>query len=480
MKITYKHLLAGIIFLLFTAVQFGDLAAQNRYDALRYSLKYPGQDPSSLALPGASASSYQGSGSYVFNPATMALNKTGIFNGGLDIRRVSETVDYKNTTSDPNDQQIGISHFNFTYSFPTSQGSFIIGGGYHQLADFNRTSAANAYNQNSSIADHFNNENFYYDLAFNTYTVDYVDTTSQETVPFVRLANFDGIQQDVSVTERGKLGEWSAYVATEFQKDLFIGASIGLPSGSYEYERTFLETDTREIYEIRDMLSEDEISADISGFIGRLGVAYKLNELLQFGVSYTFQSTLEIEEEYTSSISTEFDTPDDDGNYTYSDELDGSVNYKITRPSRAVVGFTVTPNKKISISGTAEHVDYTSIDMDELDTRIEIDEKTLIEEEFMGVFNLMGGIEYSLSPEFSIKGGYALYPSARDDIDTGRQFISGGLSYGLWSDARFNLGIQYGTWKDERNLYNSPYSGSEIMSEEARRLRIMAGASLGF
>ena len=169
MNITYKSLLGVVVLVLFAGGWFGDLQAQNRYDALRYSLKYPGQDPTSLALPGASASSYQGSGSYIFNPATMALNKNSIFNGGLDIRRVSETVDYRGTSSEPSDQQIGISHFNFTYSFPTSRGSFIIGGGYHQLADFNRTSAANVYNPASSITDEFNKpDNFYNDLAFNT------------------------------------------------------------------------------------------------------------------------------------------------------------------------------------------------------------------------------------------------------------------------------------------------------------------------
>ena len=118
--------------------------------------------------------------------------------------------------------------------------------------------------------------------------------------------------------------------------------------------------------------------------------------------------------------------------------------------------------------------------MDELDTRIEIDEKRLIEEEFESVINLMGGIEYAFSPAFSIQGGYGLYPSPRANFDAGRQFISGGLSYGLWSDSRFNLGVQYGTWNDRLNLYDSPYTSGEPMQQEVRRLRIMAGASFGF
>lgn len=471
--------------LLFVAVLVGisgtaeELSAQNRYDALRYSLRYPGQDPSTLAIPGASASRFQGSGSYIFNPAAMGLNKDSRLNGGLDFRRVAESVAYNGTTNEPTDQQTGISHLNFTYSFPTSRGSFVIGGGYHQLADFNRMVSGNVYNENTTVTDMFNEDDFYYDPAFNTFAVDYPDTTSDNTLPFMRINGYRGVQQDITTTERGKLGEWSAYVATEFKKDLFIGASIGIPSGSYDYERTILETDTRDFYEIRDVLSEDKINADISGFIARLGFIYKYEELLKLGVSYTFQSTMSIEEEYETRISTEFDTPDSDGNYNYSDSFDGNVNYNITRPDRIVTGITITPIAKLSISGTAEYIDYTSIDLDDLDARLENREKKDIENEFASVANLMGGVEYQISPVLSIQAGYGYYPSPSSELDSDRTFISGGFSYGLWSESRLNVGAQYGTWDDSSQLYSSSY-GSEVMSEEVKRLRIMAGVSFGF
>ena len=128
---------------------------QNQFDALRFSTTNPSNDPATMAMGGASVTNFAGFGSFTQNPATAAMVGRSSFSLGMSTRDVREDTRYLNALSSFNDSQTAISHLGYVYRFPTLVGSLVVGGGYAQIADFNRASSVNAFNDQHSIVDFF-------------------------------------------------------------------------------------------------------------------------------------------------------------------------------------------------------------------------------------------------------------------------------------------------------------------------------------
>src|SRR5690606_34983810 len=147
-------LLAALI-ISFVLISGATLQAQNRFDALRYSQTSPGFDANSLSLSGASFARYNGFGSIYVNPAVAGLAPKSEFSLGLSSRSVSEETTYLNTLTKFDDQQTGISNLGYLFRFPTEAGSLVLGGGYNQIANFNRATSINPFNGDNSIVDYY-------------------------------------------------------------------------------------------------------------------------------------------------------------------------------------------------------------------------------------------------------------------------------------------------------------------------------------
>jgi opacity protein-like surface antigen len=463
--------------------------AQNASDVLRYSLEYPSYDPVTMVIP--SIGTHTGFGAYQDNPAAMALAKNGYMSFSLSSRYLDETSTYLGNTSDFSDGQTSVGDLGFVYKFPTKQGSLVIGGGYSQSTDFNRAFSVNARNNESTLTDFYNSSFVDDDLYFAAYDAltiydpnpdddEYANTTSV----FRAGRAYQGINQNMEVVEKGQLGKYSAFIATEAMKNLYLGASIGLTSGSYTYERDFLESDPNNLYsnsannsDIDDILSLDTINATIEGFSAQLGMVYQPTEQFNVGVSYQFPSRLQIEEDYNTEIITTFDNGD-----VAEAEAPAELSYEIVRPQRLKGGLTYS-NKGLTVTALAEGVFYSQAEYDEegLDD-FETDLNNTIETNFKDVVNFRGGLEYQVNNKFKPRVGYGYMPSPTRGFDNSRQFISGGFSATFNRSMTFNLGLQYSFWEDENSLYEYEASGGNIYEERAledvTRLNVMAGIKI--
>lgn len=466
--------------------------AQSADDVLRYSLQYPSYDPVSIVVPGVSQAN--GFGTYQENPASMALFKEGFMSFGLSNRTVSEQGTYLGNTTDFDDSQTGVSDLGFVYKVPTIRGSLVIGGGYSQTTDFNRALAAGGRNNQSTLTDFYNitpDDSLFF-AAFDVYAIDFATTDSSyaNTSSIFRIGfdGYPGIRQDVELTERGTLGEYSAFFATEAQKGLMIGASVGLLAGSYAYERAFLETDNNNDYnfqfipteegdtDIDNILSTDVINADITAFSARVGVVYQPVSAISIGGSYQFKSKMSVEENYNTSISTIFDN-----GVEYFDEAPGRFSYTVTRPSRLNAGLTLSNLGGFTLSVAGERVRYTEGKIDFGDIQLRNQEREInraVESNLKDVINVRAGLEFEASPFFIPRIGYSYLPSPQSGIDATREFYSGGFSARLFDNLTFDLGVQYGMWDDQNQLYDYG-DGSEVVLEEVTRWSVMAGIRIG-
>jgi hypothetical protein len=464
------------------------VGAQTTDDVLRYSLEYPSYDPVSIVIPG--VSSYTGFGAYQDNPAVMALAPEGYLSFSLSSRFAEASGSYLGNTTEHSDSQTGVGDLGFVYKFPTTRGSLVFGGGYSQTTDYNRTLGANGFNEESTITDYYNSTLVSDDIYFTAYDAfaiydpspgdgDYSNTTSA-----FRANGYQGIQQNLEMTERGQLGEYSAFLATEAAKNLFIGASVGISGGTYTYERDFLESDRNNDYnnrsnntDIDQILSYDTIDAKMQSFSARLGLMYRPAEAWNIGVSYEFPSRLEIEEEYNTVITTTFDNGD-----VEEHDAPGDFSYDIIRPPRLKAGVTYTGNEKITLTAAAESVFYTEAEYDEEGLS---DYETQLNNEIQSVFkdivNFRGGIEYKMNDQFIPRVGYGYYADPTRGFDSSRQFISGGFSTKIGPNTSLDIGLQYGMWEDQNVIYSYESGNNvidEVVHEDVGRLNVMAGIKM--
>lgn len=482
-------LLIGVFIISATQVK-----AQSADDVLRYSLEYPSYDPVSLVIPGVSNAT--GFGAYQENPASMGLFEESFLSMGLSSRFLDETGTYLGNTSNNSDNQTGIGDLGLVYKVPTTRGSLVVGGGYSQTTDFNRSLSASGRNERSTITDFYNttSDDSLFFAAFDAYAVDFATTDSSfaETSSIFRIGfpQYPGINQDMELTERGKTGEYSLFLATEFLENFYVGGSIGYYSGTYTYRREFLESDRQNDYnatfidsdgdgnpdtDIDNILSEDRIDAEIQAFSARLGIIYEPMPEFRLAASYEFPSKLYIDEEFNTVITTTFDNT-----IQFSDEAPGAFSYTITRPQRIKAGVTFKGIPKLTLSGSAEAIAYSGaeINFDELDLNpLENDINNEVQSAFNDVVNLRGGLEYKTNDTFTTRFGYAYFPSPQDGINSDRQFISGGFSAVLTKGLTFDFGIQYSFWDDQNALYSTP-DVTEVVQEEVTRLNVMAGLKM--
>jgi long-subunit fatty acid transport protein len=487
----------GFIFIAsFLMLANASLYAQDAGDVLRYSLQYPEGDPVSMVMPGVSNAG--GFGTYQQNPAAMALFDGSFFTFGLSDRNVHEKGDYLNNTSKYGNNQVSLGDIGFVYNFPTTQGKLTIGGGYSQSHDYNRALSGYGRNDSTTITDAYASLPRGKPLnqaAYDAYAIDDVSGTdrSKSIFRFPRsgeaYSGYPGINQRFHLTERGALGEYSFFIATELVKHLMAGVSIGVISGNYEYDRPFLEVDANNDYNSKDfiasqndstfdtdidqILSKDHINDSFTSFSARLGLVYQANQHINIGASYQFKNVLHINEKFGTRIKTTMDN-----GVTFPGKDLGEYKYKVVRPGRLNLGITAKDIAGFTVSASAEHVAYSNAHikfngLENADDQNAINSE--VGESLNDVFNIRAGLAYRVNDLFTPRISFARYPSPTKDVKAARQFYSAGFSAVLSEGVVFNIAAQLGTWNDQDALYSSPGHGTEVVNEKVKHWNIMGG-----
>lgn len=457
--------------------------SQNRFDALRYTQQYPLLDPATMAMGGANAGLSAGAGSFLVNPAAMALAEGNFFYFGMGNREVTEDATYRGQTSGFNDNQTGISNIGFVFKAPTTVGSLVMGAGYAQTADFNRAWSVSAFNPNTSVTDFLlaSPSNQYFGPGVDSYAI-YDDANLGLFTVYDGAGGYLGADQYVEYYERGQMGEYSLFLGTEFQKNFFIGFSLGLPAGQYSYRRDVLEEDltnqyATSPYDIHSVTVTDRIDASIRGFNARIGFLYKPVSGLNLGLSYTTRTRYEVDETYRTRVETVFDSFDVNGDNQYWAQYDGEVSYRVLSPGRLNAGISVNAGP-LQVAASAERIQYGNIDMSGFGVAGDRDERRAIQREFTDATNVRLGAGYRIG-QMTLKGGYGFNQSPSRVQALESQFVSGGLAIDLGNDMALEMGVQYLTRSDSQSLYRYG-TVNEIVRSEVGRLHTMIGLKVGF
>lgn len=491
-----------LFIILFAGVN--QLMAQNANNSLLYSKQAvlfgdqgSANDPISIIMPGTAFKS--GFGSFIDNPASLALYKNSFAEFGLSFRNVEENTTYYGQPGTIDRQNNNVSNIGFLYSFPTIQGSFVVGAGYTQHAVFDRVMNFQARNDNSSITDNFKADGSpYQDIAFDTFATDYGDEfedwdESIFRIGFDNFGDFLGIRQQGELVQNGYNGEYSVFFATEFQENFMVGASLGILTGRFNYSRIFQEIDEFNEYDSPDFIDssgdgngdtdidritlDDQIESSYAGFRARLGTLYRVNDKLSIGAGYTFPTTIEVDEIFDAEIITNFDNGAE-----FSAITDSEFSYNVKYPSRLSLGLGVNDFSGLSVSLSTEYTNYASTEIEFKESSLfedELLENDFISDSYRSVWNMRAGVSYEFSKELTLRAGYRFLPSKFLDGDDDRNVYAAGAGFSVTDNIRFEIAAQYTQWDETSAVYDYaqynysvlPNSPPEVSfrSEEASR-----------
>ncbi len=459
-----------------------------------------------------SVASFNGFGSFIDNPAVMALAKGSYYTIGWISQNNSQTDNYLSTSSNSDYLNANFGNLGLVYKIPTKQGSFVIGGGYNLTTNVHYESFLDARNNSNTITDVFKQqESNYSDIAFDAFAVDFKNNTGNELESIFRIGlsenEYRGIDQFANINQNRSGGEISLFLATEFQKNFFAGISLGVHTGSIKYARNFQEVDTNNDYndgvipaegsnpatDIQSIELIDNIDSDFYGFSIRGGAAYKVLPFLNLGASVALPIKINVTEDFFSEVFTEFD----DGTNTGSDNFfEGSFDYSVTRPAEYKVGVSLEDIAGFTFSTSVEYINYgqTQVDLTESSISDPVEEANLrdnenlinsqIDSEYLEVINFKGSAVYRLTDMVQLKGGYAFYPSKRSGLNNDRSVYMVGISVPVSENISIDLSGQYNIQNDRSIVYDYTDSSGNLIENtidhELKVLNILGGVKFHF
>lgn len=471
----------------------------NPYGYLHKALQYSSQNLNGDAGAGLfpSVASAHGYGSFIDNPASMALLDKSSVNFSFYNNQVEHHNMYLGNALVADDSATQIGSIGFVYQMPVERGSMVIGAGYNQLIHQLGRTRIKGRNSENTITDSFKFRfSDHHNIAFNTYAIDWGDADGTYTESIFRIGfdRYPGITQEAEITYNTDIGEYSAFVGTEFKKGIFVGISFGHTVGTYSYSRNFYEIDTENDYNYNFIPSDspgdstdidniwlyDKMKAEVWGYNVRGGLIYQITPNINIGISYLAPYALKARESYSALIRTELD----DGSTPFQDEKesDEDLIYKVKNPGQLKIGVTANNIGPFSVSVSGEYIDYSEL---KLITGLKFDnENDFIEDNYKEVFNIKTGVKVAFTDITKFKAGYAYLPGKSKKFAANRNVFFGGISSKLSSDIILEVSGQYSMWDDRSVAYDyENFSGDlfeQTISKQSNSLFIQTGVKFLF
>ncbi|MBN1351375.1 outer membrane protein transport protein [candidate division KSB1 bacterium] len=425
------------------------------------------------------------------NPAALGMVRRMELQGSFSHLKIQDQALFlgKATTDSKNSTKLNT--LGFVFPVPTYRGSLVFSIGFARLRDYESSLKMQAFNpQHSSyrpILDEIYPDIYtYYDSTLQDYVDYFIDTTID-----------DSVFQKETLISSGGLKAWTVSGALEVQKDIFLGASINVWSGSEEHTLTFVEEDQNEYYQAADTsITEDgiviydyndfkslesmqKINSEFNAINLKIGLLYRMNQFMKLGLTVESPKTFTIKEKWEDESTVNFD----DGSYAEPspNPYSGESEYKIQEPY--IFGFGASASLlNFTLAGDVELVDWSQAKF-LTDSPIYGETKdrvnTRIKENFTTVTNVHLGGEFSIPfLNTKIRAGYANRPSifkdARDDEH--KKYLSLGASLLLDKQMMLDFGWSHGWWTD--------YSFDSLTNVEAKEQkevnRLLATCSIRF
>lgn len=367
---------------------FSSLFAQNEYDALRYSGGDILGSARAQAVGGAFSAVGADMSAATMNPAGTALYQYSDFAMTARYSIVNNNANYLGKTQNGNITSFNLPSLGYIFHVNKNQEDddqklkgFSLGMGYNQLDNFKRDIQASGYNPHSSITDFFVEkangtqssvlEGYpgasYQAAAFYTYAIDTLKGSSTQYFPAFNRGRID---QSANMTQSGNRGEWFFNMAFNRSNKLYVGATMGLQSLTYDQRLYIKEKDVNNLHTAyqnnpnnplefpgESLKFADGFKTTGSGFNLQVGAIYRPVNAFRFGLSVKSPTYYSLTDNYTFSIDNTQQRATTQNIVQASDSF--ASQWKLRTPLQATFGAMVLFGKRGFLSADIDFKDYS-------------------------------------------------------------------------------------------------------------------------
>jgi len=243
------------------------------------------------------------------------------------------------------------------------------------------------------------------------------------------------IEREQFFKTRGSYSELVFSVAGNFDEKIMVGATIGVPFINYKEEKIYEEVDVdSSVIYFDELLFRENLITSGSGINLKLGFIYRINQMFRVGAAIHTPTAFKLTEDYSSQL--KYDYTDGSGSVTNTeDSPEGSFDYKLITPWRAMANFAVLINRKGFVTAEVEYVDYSVSDFNLTansssieDRDYEIDLNEQVRKSFKSAINIRLGGEYAFE-NYRFRAGYGISGVPYTDSDITNNTYS--LGFGI-------------------------------------------------
>ena len=480
------------------------LISQNDIDAIRYSQAYFGGTSRSKAMAGSFGALGADGSCMANNPAGIGLYKKGDINLSFGLRFFSVGATHNGTESKRYKVNVpfdGITLVGAWNSKTQPDNHHALGLSCNQISNFNSNLSIEGRSNFKSIANDFlfsangkslkNLDNNYSGMAYDNYLIDLYDTINNKYCSLINT-KYD-LKQTKTIETSGRINEWCFNYAYGYKDKLYIGATLGIPSVSYNYSSVYTEEDDKDSMNVRTNVSptysypsegvggfknlsyQETYKTTGTGYNLKLGVIYRAAEFIRLGASFHTPTIYNLTDAYVYKMSSSYD---EGGSFSTQNPPDngGRFNYQVITPMKFTGSIALLYQKLAALN-----IDYDLINYSQASLQSSPQEFTgvnnTIRTKYNRTTNLRVGAEVNMKPMF-IRLGYAMYGSPFGETFSGyfvKSFYTGGIGFRkdkMYLDISFTKSMS----NENYYMYNPNFVDKSILKNSGTTIAITLGS----
>jgi len=432
--------------------------SQNDIDAMRYSQTYFGGTSRSKAMAGSFGALGADGSCMGNNPAGIGLYRKGEMNFSFGLRFFSVEATHNGTSNKNFKANVpfdGLTLVGAWNSKVQPDNHHALGLSCNQIINFGSNASIEGRSNFKSIASDFlslangktlaNLDNGYTGMAYDNYLIDLYDTITNQYASLIN-PKYD-LKQTKTIETTGRINEGCFNYAYGYKDKLYIGATLGIPTITYNYNSVYSEIDDKDSMRLttnsaptysylsqgvggfKDLSYQETFKTTGTGYNLKLGVIYRAADFIRLGASFHSPTIYSLTDGYVYKMTANYD---EGGSFTTQDPPDngGKFNYQIITPMKFTGSIALLYQKIGAINIDYDIINYKQAGLQST-PQVFTDVNSTIRSKYNQTSNVRVGAEANLKPMF-VRLGYAMYGSPFGETFSGdfvKSFFTGGVGF---------------------------------------------------
>ena len=360
MNTTYQIIKNALIIVLCTFIA----QAQSIDDGVRF-IDNPGSVGARSAAMGNAFIGVANDYSAVYwNPAGLSFIRRPEFSFGISNLSASNDATYLGSSLNQTNGVTVLNNIGFVLPFPVVRGSLVFAVGYNRVNNFNYARSFSGFNTQSSVIPTLYDPDPDFDAAWQLGLEDTTSIAGNKNIFQIK----NNIDQEGDVIASGSLNQFALSGSLEVQRNLSIGFTFGIITGSYRREKTITERDSKNLYQgiipgkdidrtdFQSMSISETIEQDLSGWNSTIALMYDHEDKFRAGFTIKTPSFISIKEDYFYDGTSRFANASETWNSrTFNND------YSVTTPWIFSIGVSGKPVEFVTLAGDVDFVDNKSL-----------------------------------------------------------------------------------------------------------------------